>query len=132
MVRPKRNAKKRARPAVGQEPVSALRVSRELTAAIDKWAAETDASSRSEAIRRLIEQALAASQPMRKRAEKSALDARGMATRALEGLTDRSLSAEEQERRKRRLTKGPQEFAKCAAISRSGRPDMPGPACGAV
>jgi ribbon-helix-helix CopG family protein len=110
MAKPKRNTKKRGRPATGQDPVSAIRLSHELTAAVDKWAAKTGAPSRSEAIRRLIEEALAASRPIRQRAKKSAKEARDMAMRVLEGLTDKSLPAEEQERRKRRLTKGPQEF----------------------
>jgi len=51
--------KKRGRPATGKDPVSAIRLSPELRAAIDKWAAkQKDAPSRSEAIRRLVEAGL--------------------------------------------------------------------------
>jgi hypothetical protein len=52
--------KKRGRPATGQDPVSAIRLSLPLRAAIDNWAKQqSDKPSRSEAIRRLVEIALA-------------------------------------------------------------------------
>src|SRR3979411_2035746 len=55
----KRNTKKRGRPATGQDPVSAIRLPIDLTAAIDKWGEKNDAPSRSEAIRRLVQLGLA-------------------------------------------------------------------------
>jgi len=59
--------KKRGRPATGQDPVTAIRLSAQLRAAIDAWAAsQDDKPRRSIAIRRLLEHALAAS-PKRKR-----------------------------------------------------------------
>jgi hypothetical protein len=55
-VLPKR---KRGRPATGKDPVSAIRLSLPLRAAIDNWAKQqADKPSRSEAIRRLVEIAL--------------------------------------------------------------------------
>jgi hypothetical protein len=48
------NQKKRGRPATGRDPVSAVRLPVELTAAVDKWA-ESHETNRSEAIRRLVE-----------------------------------------------------------------------------
>ena len=52
--------KKRGRPATGQDPVSAIRLSLPLRTAIDNWAnQQPDKPSRSEAIRRLIDIALA-------------------------------------------------------------------------
>jgi metal-responsive CopG/Arc/MetJ family transcriptional regulator len=52
--------KKRGRPATGRDPVSAIRLSLALKASIDSWAKEQpDKPSRSEAIRRLVEFALA-------------------------------------------------------------------------
>jgi Arc/MetJ-type ribon-helix-helix transcriptional regulator len=48
------NQKKRGRPATGRDPVSAVRLPAELTAAVDKWAEDNEAN-RSEAIRRLVE-----------------------------------------------------------------------------
>jgi hypothetical protein len=51
--------KKRGRPATGRDPVTAIRLSMELRAAIDSWAArQEDKPPRFEAIRRLVEQAL--------------------------------------------------------------------------
>ena len=53
------NQKKgRGRPATGRDPVSAVRLPVELTAAVDKWAEDNEAN-RSEAIRRLVELGLA-------------------------------------------------------------------------
>jgi Arc/MetJ-type ribon-helix-helix transcriptional regulator len=48
------NAKKRGRPATGQDPVSAVRLSDDLTKEIDEWAKKNSTASRSEAIRRLV------------------------------------------------------------------------------
>ena len=53
------NQKKRGRPATGRDPVSAVRLPVELTAAVDQWAQENEAN-RSEAIRRLVELGLKA------------------------------------------------------------------------
>ena len=55
------NQKKRGRPATGRDPVSAVRLPVELTAEVDKWA-EGRVTSRSEAIRRLVELGLKAKQ----------------------------------------------------------------------
>jgi Ribbon-helix-helix protein, copG family len=53
--------RKRGRPATGNDPMMGLRMPDELKAEIDEWAAsQDDKPSRSAAIRRLIEQALAA------------------------------------------------------------------------
>jgi hypothetical protein len=46
---------KRGRPPTAQDLVSAIRLPHKLTAAIDNWAAHNGATSRSEAIRRLVE-----------------------------------------------------------------------------
>jgi hypothetical protein len=44
------------RPATGQDPVTAIRLSKEMRAAVDAWATkQDDAPGRSEAIRRLVE-----------------------------------------------------------------------------
>ena len=69
--------------------------------------------TRAEAIRRLVGQALAGgAQPSQKRRKKSAAKAREMAGQAIDRLLGDagSLPVDEQERRKRRLTKGPSEF----------------------
>jgi Arc/MetJ-type ribon-helix-helix transcriptional regulator len=51
------------RPATGRDPMIGLRAGKELTAAIDKWAKANRVESRSEAIRQLVERALAAEKP---------------------------------------------------------------------
>jgi hypothetical protein len=54
VVLPKPN--KGGRPATGRDPVTAIRLSEEFRAAVDKWAAkQDDEPGRSEAIRRLVE-----------------------------------------------------------------------------
>ena len=53
--------KGRGRPATGRDPVTAIRLSEELRATVDKWAAkQADEPGRSEAIRRLVELGLKA------------------------------------------------------------------------
>jgi Arc/MetJ-type ribon-helix-helix transcriptional regulator len=102
--------KKRGRPATGQDPVSAIRLPVELTAAIDKWAAGNEVASRSEAIRRLVELGLAGSRPMKQQSPTAASKALEMAARQVDRLADSSAPPEERQKRKRRLLKGPGEF----------------------
>jgi hypothetical protein len=53
--------KRPGRPATGQDPVTAIRLSKELRETVDAWAAEQDDEpGRSEAIRRLVELGLKA------------------------------------------------------------------------
>jgi hypothetical protein len=48
--------KRPGRPATGQDPVTAIRLSKEMRAAVNAWAAaQDDEPGRSEAIRRLVE-----------------------------------------------------------------------------
>ena len=85
--------------------------------------------TRAEAIRRLVGQALAGgAQPSQKRSKKSAAKAREMAGQAIDRLLGDagSLPVDEQERRKRRLTKGPSEFREFAATSPSRRAEAQG------
>ena len=90
--------------------------------ALDGWIAcqPHPKPPRPEAIRRLVEQALAAARAPRKRSKKSATRAGEIAGQELDRIADQSLPVEERERRKRRLTKGPQEF-------REMRDDLPKP-----
>jgi predicted transcriptional regulator len=109
-IRKKRNTIKRGRPATGQDPVTAIRLSPDLRAAVDRWAArQAGKPSRSQAIRQLIEHGLASTRPA-SRASKAASKASAMAGREIDRIEDKSASGEERERRKRRLTKGPAEF----------------------
>jgi hypothetical protein len=53
--------KRRGRPATGRDPVTAIRLSKELRETVDKWAdKQDDQPGRSEAIRRLVELGLKA------------------------------------------------------------------------
>jgi hypothetical protein len=77
---------------------------------IDDWAAHNGAISRSEAIRRLVELGLAASQPLWRRSPKAASKALDLAAQKIDKLIDPSTPGEERSTRKRRLLKGPKEF----------------------
>jgi len=112
--------KKKGRPATGTAPLVGVRLPQKLIDTIDGWANREGAASRSEAIRRLLEQALASGKFPRRRTKKSASEARAMAGHELDRLGDQSIPAEERDRRKRRLTKGPSEF-------REIRGDLPKP-----
>src|SRR5439155_19736851 len=59
--------KKRGRPATGTDPLVGTRMSHELIRLIDAWAANTK-TTRSETIRRLVEQALLKDDPDQKQA----------------------------------------------------------------
>jgi len=52
--------KRRGRPATGKTPPITTRLPEELTGRLDRWAAKHGAGTRSQAIRQLLEQALAA------------------------------------------------------------------------
>jgi metal-responsive CopG/Arc/MetJ family transcriptional regulator len=100
--------KKRGRPATGRDPVTAIRLSPALRSKLDEWCKEqNDQPSRSEAIRRLVEQALSSKGRARKPPGEKAAD---LAAQAIEKRTDKSQSAEEQKSRKRKLISGPSEF----------------------
>jgi hypothetical protein len=64
-------SKKRGRPATGRNPVFAIRLPVELTAAIEKWAARNETASWSDTIRRLVEVGLSGSQPMKRRSPRT-------------------------------------------------------------
>jgi hypothetical protein len=116
-VLPKPN--KGGRPATGRDPVTAIRLSKEFRAAVDKWAAkQDDKPPRSEAIRRLVELGLEvkAVRPVSKTSRR--LRAQDLATKAIEMIFDPSAPPKERAQRRRRLTKGPTEF-------REDRVDLP-------
>jgi Arc/MetJ-type ribon-helix-helix transcriptional regulator len=108
-IKPKKRSRGRA--ATGKDPLVGVRLPPQLIKQIDTWAKREGVSSRSEAIRRLVDQSLvaAAQQPLRGR-HKGASKASEWAGEELDRRADQSLPAEERERRKQRLTKGPNEF----------------------
>jgi hypothetical protein len=76
---------------------------------IDRWRREHRVKTRSEAIQRLIEQALGTN-PERRLSRKAARKASELAAREIDRLADPSAAPEEQSKRKRRLIEGPREF----------------------
>jgi Arc/MetJ-type ribon-helix-helix transcriptional regulator len=110
--------KKRGRPATGRDPAITVRLPVALVSAIDRWGAK-NSFGRSEAIRKLLEQAPALSQ-IKPTNERKARKAAAMAGRAVEAMGNQSVPAEEQARRKRTLIRGPKEF-------RDIREDLPKP-----
>jgi hypothetical protein len=72
---------------------------------IDTWRKRQEDQPSRAAIRRLVQLALTTRTPKRKAQKASEL-----ATRTVERIVDKSMPAEEQERRKRALIKGPKEF----------------------
>jgi hypothetical protein len=114
---------KRGRPPTGQDPVSAIRLPHKLTAAIDDWAAHNGAISRSEAIRRLVELGLAASQPLRRRSPKAASKALDLAAQQIDKLIDPSTPDEERSTRKRRLLKDRRSSETFVTTSRNQKVD---------
>jgi len=104
------------RPATGKDPVRTMRLSDNFIAKVDAWATQqSDAPTRTEAIRRLVELGLAGSQLMKRRSPKATSKAIDLAGQQIDKLADPSATAEEQQQRKRRLLKGPGEFRELRA-----------------
>jgi hypothetical protein len=93
----------------GRQAISAVKLSQELTAAIDAWA-EAHRTVRSEAIRQLLELGLNAGPDVMVHGDDQEIEAR--AVKQITALLDPSLPAEERERRIRRLIDGPPEFSR--------------------
>jgi hypothetical protein len=103
--------KKRGPPATGKGVLIGVRLQPPNLAALDAWIMDQPGSpSRPEAIRRLVEQALASKGAPRPLSKEAARKASMMAAREIESLGDTSLPVVEQQQRKRRLIRGPKEF----------------------
>ena len=100
------------RPSADRDAISAVKISEGLTAEVDAWAEAHD-MSRSDAIRQLVQLGLNASTSAVRHASspRDPVDIEGLAVRQIDQLLDPSLPTEERERRIRRLTEGPPEFA---------------------
>ena len=101
-------SKKRGRPATGKDPLVGARLPPALIAQLDAWASR-GSIGRSEAMRRLLERALA-SESQDDLGAAEAQKASELADRTAERLVNKSMPPEEQQRRKRALIKGPKEF----------------------
>jgi Arc/MetJ-type ribon-helix-helix transcriptional regulator len=106
------------RSKAGRHPLIEVRLPGKLIARIDAWAKRNGAESRSDAIRQLVDRALAGAEELRGGPHKDASRAGQLAGRELERLNTRSAVPVEQHRRRRRLIEGPKEF-------RTMRKDLP-------
>jgi Arc/MetJ-type ribon-helix-helix transcriptional regulator len=101
--------KKRGRPATGRDPMVSSRIPEDVVSAIDQWA-EYNETTRSDAIRRLVELGLTtktkAKQPPAARADR----AKELASKAVDSLITGAADDDEKDSRKRHLIKGPEEF----------------------
>jgi hypothetical protein len=122
--------KKRGRPATGRDPAVTIRLSKDVLDAVEEWAARQDDSpARSPAIARLVELGLKAKPIPSERGRRGrSLDlgamtkiepvakatrasrARELAAETIDQMIDPSAPPEERAQRRRRLTKGPEEF----------------------
>jgi hypothetical protein len=116
----KATPKRRGRPATGKAPTRTLRLTDEFISKVDGWAMQQDDEpGRSEAIRRLVELGLEVKTPGKPVSKPGRrLRAQELAAKAIEGMIDPAAPPEERAQRRRRLTKGPQEF-------REDRVDLP-------
>jgi len=103
--------KKRGRPATGRDPFIGIRLPASLLEQVETWAKNNETASRSDAIRRLLETALASAQlTTAPRTKSSSAKASELAASTIDSLVDKSAPPDEQAKRKRRLVKGPSEF----------------------
>jgi hypothetical protein len=104
--------KQRGRPkTTGKGQLIGVRILPPLLKILDAWIREQDPRpSRPEAIRQIVEGALAQSSNNGPITAREAQKASDLASHAAEQVVDRSMPLEEQERRKRALIKGPKEF----------------------
>jgi hypothetical protein len=103
--------KKRGPPPTGKGEPIMVRLQPGLLTNLDAWIArQGEQLSRPEAMRRLLERALAGSQQPKLRTPKSRSKAHELADAQLDKLIDPSVPDEERQQRKRRLLKGPGEF----------------------
>jgi len=114
-----RKAKKRGSPARGKGEPLLVRLQKTPLAALDHWIArQEDRPSRPEAIRRLVEQALAGSSPG-PRSPAARAKATDLASKRLDELIDPATPEVERQQRKRRILRGPGEFRELRDKSRS-------------
>ncbi len=85
---------------------------------LDKWRYERGSKTREQAIKALVEQALATGPIRRRTSRKSAAIAAELAGKEIDRRSDPSADAAERGRRKRRLLEGPTEFRRARRDAR--------------
>jgi hypothetical protein len=106
------NANKRGRPVTtGTGTIVGVRMLDRPLAALDAWIADQKEPelSRPEAIRRLVELGLTVT-PENRPTERARAGAAELAVKAIDKIGDPAAHPEERAQRRRRLTKGPEEF----------------------
>ena len=116
--------KSTGRPATGLTPLMGFRAQPILRASIAKWAEkQPDMPTLSEATRRLVELGLTVETPARPGSNPDRrLRAQELAAHAIDKIGDPTAPPEERAQRRRRLTKGPEEFQ----AERVDRPKLKG------
>jgi hypothetical protein len=109
MVRPEKKARRGRPPAGGRDPMVAIRMAKALIANADAWA-RANRTGRSEAIRRLVELGLSVKTATKQPSAARGARAKQLAAQAIEKMVDPTLHPDERAQRRRRLTKGPEEF----------------------
>jgi hypothetical protein len=113
--------KKRGPPATGKGELVGVRIQPKLMQILDGWIADqVPRPSRPEAIRRLLERALAGKGGKRPPSKEAARKASNLAARELEKIGVESQPGTDLQQRKRTLIRGPKEF-------REIRADLPKP-----
>ena len=103
--------RKPGRPATGNDPVRAIRLSDEFIAKVDRWASKQDGQpGRSEAIRRLVELGLTGAKKFAAPSQQTRAKAKQFAAEQIDRMGNSTATGEEQASRKRRLLTGPEEF----------------------
>jgi hypothetical protein len=104
--------KRRGPPPTGKGTLVGVRLQPDLLAPIDEWAAaQDDEPGRSEAIRRLVELGLTVKTPAKPASKPGRLlRAQELAGQTIDKIVDPAAPPEERAQRRRRLTKGPEEF----------------------
>ena len=100
------------RPATGKAPMMGFRADPVIRASIVRWAEnQPDTPTLSEAIRRLVELGLTVKAPARPVSKPDRrLRAAELAAKTIDKIADPAAPPEERAQRRRRLTKGPEEF----------------------
>jgi hypothetical protein len=104
--------KRRGPPPTGKGEPVVVRMQPPQLKALDAWIAQQAQPfpSRPEAVRHLVETALAGNTRPARYSEKAAGKAKDLASKTIDRLMDPSAPADEKAIRKRRLVKGPSEF----------------------
>jgi hypothetical protein len=109
MVRPEKKARRGRPPSGGHDPMVAIRMAKALIANADAWA-RANGTGRSEAIRRLVELGLSVKTTAKQPSAARGVRAKQLAAQAIDKMVDPTLHPDERAQRRRRLTKGPEEF----------------------